>query len=68
MKSYTILEGVEVSITVCKNAILTWMFGLLCCASSFSSKAATVTSAVESGFNPYSKHISLLSHSNLAGM
>ena len=63
------LESVEVSITVHTNAILTWMFGLLCCVSSLFTKAATASSVVESGSNPYSKHTTIkLSYYSLAGM
>ena len=43
-------------VLLCIHAILTWIFGLLCCASSFSTNIATASSVVELRFNPYSKH------------
>ena len=46
----------KVSITFYTTILLTWRFGLLCTASSFSMRDATASSVVEGGSNPYSKY------------
>ena len=48
--------SIEVSITVCTIALLTWRVGLLCAASSFSIREVTASSVVKAGSNPYSKY------------